>query len=670
LLSVQSPYRFLQQCFIISLFFTAKQNTFNMVRRKNKAQMPNLDAESADKKEKTPSTTPITLRVSKRTSNSVHRTKIAKKEEMPVLEKVATPTKPDVKSGRRSAKEPAPPAEEPPVSAEKTDTVVPEPEAVPPVDEKITGKPKTYRRRSAKVVVTPPLPRSGRRSTVRQSTSAAEAVPEKSVEVLKSVEAEKETAPSTPDSGKQPVEEQPTPPAPETTAEPPPTPEKEAEPETLETIEKVTTPSTVAKEKTPSPKKPPVPASPVKAAITKKRKSVVEEKPIPLLDSTIAGRAGKRQKKEKKIFDPSTEPTKKKVKHVDGEKEFLLKSPSKLTPSTSLLEPSQKSPQRSIPSSPSQKKAPTPTTSKKPRLSDTLKQVSSAIKQKYSLFCYICLGSKGNLEQTVCSCCGSSAHNKCLEDQQYISSVKILGQNWVCQNCLSCCVCHKNSLLGQKSEKEVFVCNSCKKTYHAKCHRPSLVNKPIVKISWKCHTCSELYRTNRLLIRSDDFGNGDIPSPDLTEFIGFSEVDIKNEMVKSASATPAPIVKKKSKPSVAPAVASSSSSSSTSRTYSTTTSDSSSDRQIPTNVALESPTTINRLQNWSVDDVYDYFLKFFPEYAKMFRDQEIDGAVLLLMRRSDVLKGFKHIKLGPAINIYRHIVMLQTKNTDPRQTWY
>lgn len=48
----------------------------------------------------------------------------------------------------------------------------------------------------------------------------------------------------------------------------------------------------------------------------------------------------------------------------------------------------------------------------------------------------------------------------------------------------------------------------------------------------------------------------------------------------------------------------------------------------------------------------------FPEQSHLFKEQEIDGSSLLLMRRSDVLKGFE-MKLGPALKIYSHIVRLQ-----------
>ncbi|MGH0172793.1 UNVERIFIED_CONTAM: hypothetical protein FKN15_064533 [Acipenser sinensis] len=64
--------------------------------------------------------------------------------------------------------------------------------------------------------------------------------------------------------------------------------------------------------------------------------------------------------------------------------------------------------------------------------------------------------------------------------------------------------------------------------------------------------------------------------------------------------------------------------------------------------------------DWSVADVVSYFTAAgFGEQAGAFKNQEIDGKSLLLMQRSDVLKGLS-IRLGPALKIYEfHIKVLQ-----------
>ncbi|MGH0133203.1 UNVERIFIED_CONTAM: hypothetical protein FKN15_067539 [Acipenser sinensis] len=70
--------------------------------------------------------------------------------------------------------------------------------------------------------------------------------------------------------------------------------------------------------------------------------------------------------------------------------------------------------------------------------------------------------------------------------------------------------------------------------------------------------------------------------------------------------------------------------------------------------------------DWSVADVVSYFTAAgFGEQAGAFKNQEIDGKSLLLMQRSDVLKGLS-IRLGPALKIYEfHIKVLQRSHFQP-----
>ncbi|XP_055587794.1 uncharacterized protein LOC129740208 [Uranotaenia lowii] len=74
------------------------------------------------------------------------------------------------------------------------------------------------------------------------------------------------------------------------------------------------------------------------------------------------------------------------------------------------------------------------------------------------------------------------------------------------------------------------------------------------------------------------------------------------------------------------------------------------------------------VHNWTCEEVYLYFQHHFPDYAHLFKEQEIDGPSLVLMRKSDVLTGFG-LKLGPAIKLYQRIVMMQNNDRDIRLTW-
>lgn len=76
---------------------------------------------------------------------------------------------------------------------------------------------------------------------------------------------------------------------------------------------------------------------------------------------------------------------------------------------------------------------------------------------------------------------------------------------------------------------------------------------------------------------------------------------------------------------------------------------------------------------WSGHDVAEYFqnkLGFSKRDCALFRDEEIDGEALLIMKRSDIVNSkFNHIKLGTAIKFWTHILRLQTKSNDPTQAW-
>jgi len=71
------------------------------------------------------------------------------------------------------------------------------------------------------------------------------------------------------------------------------------------------------------------------------------------------------------------------------------------------------------------------------------------------------------------------------------------------------------------------------------------------------------------------------------------------------------------------------------------------------------PGVVPNPQQWSAQDVETFIRNIgFPEQSLLFKDQEIDGSSLLLLRRTDVLTGFE-MKLGPALKIYSHIMRLQ-----------
>lgn len=79
--------------------------------------------------------------------------------------------------------------------------------------------------------------------------------------------------------------------------------------------------------------------------------------------------------------------------------------------------------------------------------------------------------------------------------------------------------------------------------------------------------------------------------------------------------------------------------------------------------------SIPDVKKWDCDEVYTYFMgTTTAEYAHLFRENQIDGDALLLIKREDVLNRF-NLKLGPALRLYSHIVTLQYKNNNPILAW-
>lgn len=79
------------------------------------------------------------------------------------------------------------------------------------------------------------------------------------------------------------------------------------------------------------------------------------------------------------------------------------------------------------------------------------------------------------------------------------------------------------------------------------------------------------------------------------------------------------------------------------------------------------------VRTWTHQQVGDYFcsnLKFSKRDAAVFKDEEIDGETLLIMKRSDIVTTkFQHLKLGTALKMWSHILQFQTLSTDPSQAW-
>ena len=68
-------------------------------------------------------------------------------------------------------------------------------------------------------------------------------------------------------------------------------------------------------------------------------------------------------------------------------------------------------------------------------------------------------------------------------------------------------------------------------------------------------------------------------------------------------------------------------------------------------------------ETWTVEDVANFIHSAgFESAAETFKEQEIDGKSLLLMKRQDVISGLPGLRVGPALKIFSFINHLQVYN--------
>lgn len=195
------------------------------------------------------------------------------------------------------------------------------------------------------------------------------------------------------------------------------------------------------------------------------------------------------------------------------------------------------------------------------------------------------------------------------------------------------------------------------------CHDPK-IGKGVRRAGWQCNKCRHREKdeikserkslpSSRAPSRAESSTNNDLQSEEDNEFTGFNDTDI-DEPKKSGGGSGVKeegIKYRGNAPGEVPQINIEKAKKMFKMSY---------------NNAPNSD-TIPDVSSWTYNQIHDYFEKLFPKEAYIFKDQEIDGTSLLLMTRSDMFKF--NLKLGPALNIYRHIVMLQTRSYDPRKTW-
>lgn len=230
---------------------------------------------------------------------------------------------------------------------------------------------------------------------------------------------------------------------------------------------------------------------------------------------------------------------------------------------------------------------------------------NSSLEDSHPSRCDYCLftaaaNRKGEPEELlICRDCGAKAHPSCMEYTKLLYESFPQPQNWQCPDCKTCVVCDETANMDDMS-----TCYICLKGYHIACHEPSLSSKP--SGVWICSDCDTADNPKEKCAKKfKSHHSADEYEP--------SVISQRDEFFKSLE-------------------------------------------QYPSSVPLA--------KKWSIENV-EFFLKFlgFVDEASAFREQEIDGMSLLLMKRSDVITGLG-IKLGPAVKIYKHIVKLQSRVAD------
>lgn len=296
-------------------------------------------------------------------------------------------------------------------------------------------------------------------------------------------------------------------------------------------------------------------------------------------------------------------------------------------------------------------------------------------------------------ELLICRDCGNKAHPSCMNySPELVHRITSDASAWQCIDCKACIICNDSGDPGS-----LLFCDACDKGYHMQCHVPPLATMPIGK--WVCYNCqnhpispvrladssgfvkpetatvkpegpSNLTLADDLRLQCDeDMSECTVEVKDIHIQVNAENVQRELEMLSQDGVT------NDINGNIARSTHNYSADDCEANDTSTTTSVSKNvvnDTGLPESPApcCDPAKDTDRSKNnlppetslWSVKEVMSFFSSLgFPEEAKSFQNQEIDGKALLLMSRNDVLTGMS-IKLGPALKIYVHIARLQSQN--------
>lgn len=366
------------------------------------------------------------------------------------------------------------------------------------------------------------------------------------------------------------------------------------------------------------------------------RKLVPLPTPPPAIPE-VAVRIGARQKKAKIVFDPADyetppiprkrarSPTTNSAEIINKKKTVSVSSSATTTPHHQLknktISPTTKlqsvRPQSSV-------RPPNP-----PIVRNPIRPESVIVKRDSIILCSICKDGKNTERKISCVDCPFKGHITCLKLNDRKDLV-LLELNFQCEDCRTCSTCYDSA------ENEILVvCPKCFDAYHVNCHIPPIKDKQMVDGNeWCCSNCYMASRKTETKIKLNKTVPPPIEKPlplpkakiDKTDFVDIENPE-KEENFEGFSELEQ-----------------------SSNDFLTL-------KQVPD------------VAKWSPKEVQKFFQSKYPAEADIFFDQEIDGAILLLMSRSDVLRLLKQ-RLGPAINIYRMILRFQTGSNDVTLGWF
>ncbi|EFA10101.2 hypothetical protein TcasGA2_TC012280 [Tribolium castaneum] len=259
-----------------------------------------------------------------------------------------------------------------------------------------------------------------------------------------------------------------------------------------------------------------------------------------------------------------------------------------------------------------------------------------------------------NDRMVACRECSNKAHYSCLNGDDMM--LRMYPDNtWQCPHCKTCVICFETSDAGY-----LTVCAVCADAYHAGCHQPRIHEKFIKPpAKWLCINCEmpEELKINEI--------QSNISSSFTSKLTNGNDTNDNNSSSPSISGNTTPNYQS---PPLSPTPPQLSPQNEAPQNGDGGVSDSQSNQSVKDSDDDNIDPSIPDATNWTIEEVYQYFAQYFPEEAKIFKEQEIDGRSLLLLKRMDVLTNLK-LKLGPALKIYKHVVKLQVRRDDPKFYW-